>query len=316
MINYSELFQRNYGIFSKEEQEKIKNSRVLIIGCGGIGATVAIMLARSGVSHFILVEFDVYNPSNMNRQIGCFVSTIGRNKAEVIRDSIRRINPDATVAIHTKPLSHREISKLIPEVDIVFPAADDFAFSIFIFRDAKRLGKPSLLVVPSGTWGNVSIIKPDSPLPEDIEGVPKLSTYEDLRDTLEIKKYKFGTYFYVPLADWRIDYYRAFVEEGIPPTQICPTVWLCSALGAFEILKYLSEKWKPVASPYYWNIRRNKIRINRINGFCLQTLLVWQRRFMWKTFQSRLAPIQEKLQILWWTLYYAWMKHREKKEHL
>ncbi len=50
------------------------------------------------------------------------------------------------------------------------------------------------MVVPSGTRANVSIIPPDKPSPEDIEGVPKLSTYEELRNTLEIRKYEFWTY--------------------------------------------------------------------------------------------------------------------------
>jgi len=315
MTTYKDLFQRNYGIFSDKEQEKIRESKILIVGCGGIGAAVAIILARSGVGQFILVDFDSYSPSNMNRQICCFENTIGRNKAHVVRDDILRINPEASVTVHETLLTHAEIAELMSGVDLVFPAADDFAFSLFVFRDAKKSGKPALLVVPSGTWANVSIINPDSPLPEDIEGVPKLSTYEELRDMLEMRKYKFGTYFYVPLADWRIDYYRDFIEENLPPTQICPTVWLSSALGAFEILKCLSGKWKPVASPRYWSIMRNRIRISRINGFCLQTLLVWQRRLMWKVFQTRFGPFQEKLQSIWWNLYYTWMKNRESTGH-
>jgi tRNA A37 threonylcarbamoyladenosine dehydratase len=313
MTNYREFFQRNYGIFSEEEQGKIKNLRILIVGCGGIGATVAIMLARSGVSYFTLVEFDVYSPSNMNRQIGCFVNTLGRNKVDVIKEDILRINPDAVVTIYKKRLSHREIADLIIDADMVFPAADDFAFSLFVFRDAKKLQKPALMVVPSGTWAHVSVIEPDSPSPEDIEGVPKLSSYEELRDTLKIRKYKFGTYFYVPIGNWRIDYYRAFIEEDVPPAQICPTVWLSSALGAFEVLKWATKKWEPVASPRYWNITKSRIRINRINGLSLHTLLVWQRKLMWQVFQTPLGSYQEKLQAVWWNLYYSWMKRRERR---
>lgn len=310
-MNYEDLFQRNYGIFSWDEQQRIRQSRILIVGCGGIGGTVAIILARSGVSHFVLTEFDVYEPTNMNRQIACFVDTIGRNKARVIEEQISRINPEAEVEIYEEPLTHSEIAELIARVDLVFPAADDFAFSVFVFRDARKLGKTALMVVPSGTWANVGIIPPEGPSPEDIEGIPRLSSYEELRETLEIHKYKLGTYFYVPVADWRIDYYRGFLEEGLPPTQICPVVWLSSCLGALEALKFLSGKWKPIASPRYWNITRKKIRINRINGFSLQTLLVWQRRFMWWTFQTRFGPFQERLQKAWWRLYYSWMKSRE-----
>lgn len=312
-MDYKEIFKRNYGIFTNEEQERIRDARVLIIGCGGIGGTVAVLLARSGVGRFVLIDFDVYDQTNMNRQIACFVDTIGRKKAHVIQEHILRINPEAEVTAYEDFLNHSQIAALIPDVDLVFPAADDFAFSLFVFRDAKRLGKTALMAVPSGTWSHVSIILPDRPSPEQIEGVPRLSTYEELRDTLEIRKYKFGTYFYVPLADWRIEYYRGFIEKGLRPAQICPTVWLCSSLSAFEVIKALSGKWKPVCSPRYWLITKNRIRIHRINGFSLHTLLVLQRRFMWSVFHSRFGSYQERLQCLWWNLYYPWMKKRQSR---
>ena len=121
----------------------------MIVGCRGIGGAEAIILARSGVGRFVLVEFDNYEPTNMNRQIACFTHTIGRNKAQVVKEHILRINPDSEVTVFDRYLSHPEIADLIPQVDLVFPAADDFAFSLFVFRDAQRLGKMALMVVPA-----------------------------------------------------------------------------------------------------------------------------------------------------------------------
>ncbi|MBN1635497.1 MAG: ThiF family adenylyltransferase, partial [Deltaproteobacteria bacterium] len=134
---YRDLFERNYGVFSDKEQERIRKSGVMIIGCGGVGATVAIILARSGVSRFILIEFDDYSLTNMNRQIACFRHTLGRNKAEVIAEQIKGINPEAEIQLYTRKLSHVEIAELIPRADIIFPAADDLAFSLIVFRDAQ-----------------------------------------------------------------------------------------------------------------------------------------------------------------------------------
>ena len=128
---------------------------------------------------------------------------------------------------------------------------------------------------------------------------------------LTIRRYQFGTYCYGPCADWRIDHYRQFIEENAPPAQICPTVWTASALGAMETLKVLSGKWKPVASPRYWHITQKAIRIQRVNGPCLHTLLVWQRRLMWRIFQTPLGPALEWVQGLWWTLFQRWMRSRE-----
>lgn len=310
-MDYRELFQRNYGIFSEDEQERIRRARVLIVGCGGIGGTVAVILARSGVERFVLCDFDVYSPSNTNRQIACFTDTLGRKKTEVVRETILRINPAAEVTAYTELLPHARIAELMGDADFVFPAADDLAFSLIVFRDAQRLGKPALMVNPAGTWAHVSVILPGAPSIEEIEGVPKLGSYEALRDMLEVRRYKLGTYFYVPLGDWRIDYYRGFIEENFRPTQICPIVWLSSCIGAFEVLKVLSGKWEPVASPRYWQITAGTIRIQRVNGPCLHTLLVWQRRLMWRIFQSPFGPALEWMQGLWWTLFQRWMKFRE-----
>lgn len=300
MDSYRTLFDRNYGIFTEKEQSKLKAAKILIVGCGGIGGTVAIILARSGVENFILIEPDRYEPSNMNRQICCFENTLEMNKAEAVGEQIKRINPGASVEIHSRRLGHDEITALIKKTDIVFPAADDFAFSLIVFRDSQRLGKPALLIVPSGTWAHVSMIMPGSPPVEDIEGVPKLGTYEELKEMFMTPRYKFGTYFYVPVASWRIDYYRNFVFEGAPPTQLCPVVWTCSSIGAMEIIKTITGKWKAVCSPRYYSITHKRIKIQRTNGISLTTLLVWQRKLMYRMFQTPLGPALELGQKVWW----------------
>jgi molybdopterin/thiamine biosynthesis adenylyltransferase len=309
--SYEELFARNYGVFSEQEQERLRKSRILIVGCGGIGGTVALILARSGIEKFILVEFDAYDTTNMNRQISCFADTLGRNKAEVIGDDILRINPNAEVEIYPRLLNHTEIGQLIPRVDIVFPAADDYAFSILIFREAKRQGKPALFVVPSGTWANVSIILPEGPSIEKVEGIPPLETYEELKQMFQTRKYKYGTYYYTFLASWRIDYYRRFLDDDLPPTQLCPVVWLCSSIGAFEVIKLVSRRWKPVAAPRFWFITQNKIKVLNINGLSMHTFLLWQRRLHWMLFQTPLKGLLEKIQNLSWKYYYRLMKRRE-----
>ena len=310
--SYEELFARNYGVLSEQEQERLRKASILIVGCGGIGGTVALILARSGIEKFILVEFDAYDTTNMNRQISCFADTLGRNKTEVLGEDIRRINPNAEVEIYPRLLNHTEIAQLIPKVDVVFPAADDFAFSILVFREAKRQGKPALFVVPSGTWANVSIIMPDGPSIEKVEGIPPLETYEELKQMFQTRKYKYGTYFYTFLAGWRIDYYRRFLDEDLPPTQLCPVVWLCSSIGAFEIVKLVSRKWKPVAAPRFWFITQNRIKILNINGISIHTLLLWQRRLHWMLFQTPLKGLLEKIQDFFWKYYYKGMKTKER----
>ena len=311
-MDYRELFQRNYGIFSDTEQERLRRARVLIVGCGGIGATVALILARTGVERFVLVDFDVYSPTNMNRQIACFADTLGRKKAEVLGEAILGINPAAEVIAHDELLSHGRIAELMAGVDLVFPAADDLAFSVFVFRDAQRLGKPALMVNPAGGWAQVCLIPPGAPSIERIEGIPPLAGYGTLRETLAERRYKFASYHYVPQGDWRIDYYRGYIEEGWSPTQLCPIVWLASCLGAFEAVKLLTGKWKPLLSPRFYEVTAKGVRVGRLNGPSLHTLLVWQRKVMWRLFQTPLGPALAGMQDLWWRLFQRWYRWRER----
>jgi len=312
MLRYKELFKRNYGVFTEKEQENIANAKVLIVGCGGIGGTVAIILARSGVKRFVLVDFDIYEESNVNRQIACFSSTFGQKKSAAIKDQIKGINPEAEVESYEDLLNHDEILNLMKTVDFVFPAADDFAFSLFVFRQAQQEKIPALLVVPSGTWANVSIILPDSPCIEDIYGIPKVNSYEELKEIFETELYKFGAVNYLTQGSWRIDYYESFINENAPPTQICPTVWLSSTIGAMEVIKVISGKWAPVASPKYWEITSNNIKIRRINGLSMHSFFTWKRKILWPLFQTKLSKPLNKMLKIYWRLLYSFYKALEK----
>ena len=302
-LDYDSLFSRNYGIFSAAEQARLGAAKVLIVGCGGIGGTVATILARAGVGQFVLVEMDIYTETNMNRQIACFSDTLGRNKAEVVAEQIRRINPAAQVEVHPRRLEHAELEGLMPAVDLVFPAADDLAFSVFVFQAAQRLGKLALCVVPAGSWATVSIIAPDSPPVEDIFGLERLASYDELAVLMKNSAYRRHIYrFYVPFAGWRPEYYERFIDGAAPPTQFCPLVWLCSALGAQEAVKALSGKWRPVKSPRYWTINQNRVAIHRVGDYSLVSLAARQRRRAWRILNSPLGRLYARLQDLIWSL--------------
>ncbi|MBW1989394.1 MAG: ThiF family adenylyltransferase [Deltaproteobacteria bacterium] len=313
MTTYEELFERNYGVFDEEEQQRLKAAKILVVGCGGVGGAVACALARSGVGKFVLVDFDAYEPSNMNRQMGCFADTLGRNKAEVTAEQILAINPEAEVEAHPEYLPLSEIARLMEGADLVFPAADDFAFSIMVFRQARRNRLPALLVFPSGTWANVTIIGPEGPTVEDVEGVPPLPTYEELSAMLNTPKYRLGTYYYVPLGNWKMDYYRSYLSGEAPLAQIAPVVWTAASLGALEAVKLLSGRWKPVSTPHYWTITAEGIKKNRVNAPSVQTLLAWQRRLGYALFQGPLGRAMEKAQDLWFSRFQKRMTAREKK---
>ncbi|MFH1130029.1 MAG: ThiF family adenylyltransferase [Pseudomonadota bacterium] len=299
-LEYDELFSRNRGVLSPEKQARLQNARVLVIGCGGIGGTVTTILARSGVCNFTLVDPDVFEPTNMNRQIGCFEDTLGKKKVEVIKGEILRINSKAQVKALPEVVRLDEFNSWFQEFDLVFPAADDYAYSIMAFRGARNAGKPALLVVPAGLWAIVTILLPDGPTVEQIHGVPSIEEYEELKKLFVEKKYKMAASFYFSLGGWDKKYFRAFVEESAPVSQICPAVWLASSLGALEVTKLISGKEKPVIAPEYWLITKDGISKENTKSLNKYNLMVLQRKAAWKMLQGPARSIQEKLQQKWW----------------
>ena len=142
--SYDEIFQRNIGVFTAEEQDKIKNLKIAIIGVGGLGAPVAEGLARLGVGELRLVEPDSYEVSNLNRQIGAYLDTIGRNKAEVLAETARRINPEINLTVKTQKIFENELKQFLYGCDLIVDCIDYFNIDeeIELHELAKNLNIP------------------------------------------------------------------------------------------------------------------------------------------------------------------------------
>lgn len=95
----SDIFSRNRLLLGDDNLEKLKGSKVALFGLGGVGGYAAEALARSGVGSFLLVDNDVISMSNINRQIIALHQTVGKYKADVMRERILDINPHADVAV-------------------------------------------------------------------------------------------------------------------------------------------------------------------------------------------------------------------------
>jgi len=295
-MGYEELFQRNLGIFEPREQERIREAKVVIIGCGGIGGVVAIVLARSGVGHFVLMDPDTYRPTNMNRQVTCFTDTIGINKAVSIKEAILKINPEAKVMVHERGLKPAEIEELIEPVDIIMPAMDDWPLSLMVFRVAKRLGKPAVMAYPVGALGRACTFLPDGPSAEECLAMPFGLPYDELKEYMETPEYRRVLHYYVTEGAWREEWMDRWCEGELPHAQICTMVWITASLAAMEIVKLITGKWKPVAAPRYWHITPTTARIKK---FGLSRRLVsrlsrrrWiQQRLPWLTRRKRLLRL-------------------------
>jgi tRNA A37 threonylcarbamoyladenosine dehydratase len=118
--------QRTGLLFGPEKMERMANAHVLVVGLGGVGAYAAEMICRAGVGRMTIVDADIVQPGNINRQLPALHSTIGKEKAEVLAGRFRDINPDLRLTVLSVFLEEGNISGLLnaAEYDFVVDAID------------------------------------------------------------------------------------------------------------------------------------------------------------------------------------------------
>jgi sulfur-carrier protein adenylyltransferase/sulfurtransferase len=129
-------------------QKRLKNSRVLVIGAGGLGSPALMYLAAAGVGTLGIVEFDEVDESNLQRQVIHGQSDIGRSKAESARDSIAEINPLVNVVVHPERLDTGNVMGIFADYDLIVDGTDNFATRYMVNDAAVLLGKPYV-------WGSI-----------------------------------------------------------------------------------------------------------------------------------------------------------------
>ncbi len=123
-------------------QRKLLNSKVVIIGAGGLGSPAALYLAAAGVGTLGIVDFDVVDLTNLQRQLLHGKDDVGRLKTESARESINRINPDVQVVEHNVALTSENAMEVLSGYDIVVNGCDNFATRYLVNDACVLLGKP------------------------------------------------------------------------------------------------------------------------------------------------------------------------------
>ena len=144
-------------------QKRLKNARVLVIGAGGLGAPTLLYLAAAGVGTIGIVDFDVVDESNLQRQIIHGVSDIGRSKAQSARDSIAEVNPLVDVRLHEERLERHNAVNLFEQYDLILDGTDNFA-TRYLVNDAAALAhKPYVWGSIYRFEGQISVFWEDAP---------------------------------------------------------------------------------------------------------------------------------------------------------
>lgn len=125
-----------------EGQERIAASNVLIVGAGGLGSPVITYLAAAGVGHIGVVDGDIVELSNLQRQVVFSTSDLGRKKAVAAGERIKEINPDVRVEVYDEFLSLENARDLIGQYDFVCEGSDNYATKLLVNDICVRKGKP------------------------------------------------------------------------------------------------------------------------------------------------------------------------------
>ena len=136
------IFDRSIGLLGKENFDLIQDKVIAVFGLGGVGGTALEALARTGFKHFLLIDFDKMDPSNLNRQILYTQKDIGRNKVEAAKERILSINPEVDIQIFNCKAQDFDFNQ---KIDFIVDAIDDVNGKLYILSKAQEMNIPHIM---------------------------------------------------------------------------------------------------------------------------------------------------------------------------
>ena len=154
------IYQRSEMLFGKENIEKLKQSHVAVFGIGGVGSYVCEALARAGIGELDLIDKDTVSLSNINRQLVALHSTVGKNKAEVMKQRIADINPEIKVnAFDCFFLPENSLEFDFSKYDYVVDAVDNITAKLELVRCCNEAGTPIISSMGTGNKINPQLFE-------------------------------------------------------------------------------------------------------------------------------------------------------------
>ncbi len=244
--SYEQAFVRNRGLITREEQQRLRNSRVAIAGMGGIGGVDLVTLARLGIGRFTIADPDFFGLANTNRQFGATCSTMGRPKADVMAEIARDINPEADVRVFSDPIGPGNAREFLRDADLFIDAIEFFEIDVrrLLFSMAASQGIYGITAGPVG-FSAIWIVFDPSGMSFD--------KYFDLTDDMdELEKVVAFGVGVAPKATQRsyMDLQAFDVRARTGPSSSMACHVAAGAVGC-EAAKILLGKGYVKAAPYY-----------------------------------------------------------------
>ena len=254
---YQSLISRQIGYVEVHDQDKLKNMRILVAGVGGIGGPLVEQLVRIGCENLVILDHDVFEPSNLNRQL-CTREDIGKSKVAVIAERMAKINPDAKVTPYAK-LSTENVDAMLQGVAVVALCLDGPVASILLARACRQKKIPLV-----ETWATPFLFSwwflPDSMPYESVYGlktqqyaIDELETNADLAGQITRGFMRMFLVFpgIVDLFARDKTALTGTLHRKLPLRSICPVVWISAANLAKEIIyRSMTPPTKHMLAPH------------------------------------------------------------------
>ncbi len=167
---YPYRYLRNLDVISPEEQLKLAESKVAVIGVGGLGGTVILLLARMGIGSLAIVDPDTFEETNLNRQSLCNMEALGSPKTGAAASAVRSVNPGVTVLPYQTKLVSANAEEILAGSHVAVDALDNVPDRLLLEGAARKLGIPLVHGALAGFEGWVMTIFPGDPGLRNIYG--------------------------------------------------------------------------------------------------------------------------------------------------
>lgn len=153
-------YLRNMNALSEEDIKRLNSSKVCVVGCGGLGGYIIEMLARIGVGYITAIDGDVFDETNLNRQLLSNIKNIGHNKAIEAKNRIELVNPDVIINPISTMIDHTNAYNILKDHDVIVDALDNINSRRIIQEYSSKLNIPMVHGAIAGFYGQVTTIYP------------------------------------------------------------------------------------------------------------------------------------------------------------
>lgn len=188
-MGVSERYKRNLAALSEDECATLAASSVAVVGCGGLGGSVLEALARVGVGRIRTIDADVFEESNLNRQVLCTEASLGRKKVEVAAERVRAVNGDVSLEAIDAFLDEGNALRLLDGVDCVVDCLDSLEARFWAARACQTLGVPIVYGAIAGWFGQVCTVFPGDASFATIYGEPFGTSQHEALGSLPFSAY-------------------------------------------------------------------------------------------------------------------------------